>query len=504
MLLDPVLTWFWWAAAPRFSAPAAFLSSFATRESASRLVPQRGEPRRVMRRARRVVLSMLCMLCWLASSQVAIAQEQERLAAAKRACDGGDAKACLVEATAPRWSLPDYERLAFLFTRACDGGSGTGCCWLGGLYDKGYGVKEDQPRARALQKKAVRLGYRCDATPVPYAGIGHGVGCCEDDDEPSSRRRRQEPWIHGDVVPEQLSVQGDLDSELVRRIVRRHLYEVRSCYEHELLKTAQLGGHFELVLDISNTGKVKAAMVRQSTLKNPQLEQCIAAAGLRWDFLKPKDGKPVVVSYPFTLKSTVSVQESAEQKSEEQNSEKPTGNPMDREWYLDVGWGLIVQHHCNDHLSDDEIVKRAVKQLSLDDRGFGVVTMRAHDCNESESGGPAADDKPRPIQTDVVPGAPQVTDGLDAEQVRSVGRLHTDELQVCFERQSHSKIAVDLEFTVERDGHVTAPRVRHSSSPAPRMQECLVKNVSGWEFPAPRGGANVYVIFPFRFATAKP
>ena len=95
---------------------------------------------------------------------------------------------------------------------------------------------------------------------------------------------------------------GSLSSDIIRRVVRRHMNEVRYCYEKELLSHPDLFGRVMVQFTISGTGQVVGSGVQASTLKSSAVEQCIAQAVKRWEFPAPQAGI-VVVSYPFMLKS---------------------------------------------------------------------------------------------------------------------------------------------------------------------------------------------------------
>jgi TonB family protein len=105
-----------------------------------------------------------------------------------------------------------------------------------------------------------------------------------------------------EVVPGTAEVRGSLDKELIRRIIRRHINEVKFCYERELTRNAELQGRVMVQFTIGGNGAVMASIVQSSTLGNPGVEQCIAGAVRRWEFPKPQGGI-VVVTYPFVLKS---------------------------------------------------------------------------------------------------------------------------------------------------------------------------------------------------------
>ena len=89
--------------------------------------------------------------------------------------------------------------------------------------------------------------------------------------------------------------------EIIARIVRTHFDEVKSCYDQELWRQPTLAGRVVVQFTIAPSGQVSAASVLQSTLGNAYVESCIVAALRRWEFPKPLDHHPVIVSYPFIL-----------------------------------------------------------------------------------------------------------------------------------------------------------------------------------------------------------
>lgn len=96
-------------------------------------------------------------------------------------------------------------------------------------------------------------------------------------------------------------VRGSLSKEVIRRIIRRHINEIRFCYEQELNQRPDLQGRVAVKFIISPTGAVQMAAIAKSTMGNPRVEQCIAKAVRRWTFPSPEGGGIVVVTYPFVL-----------------------------------------------------------------------------------------------------------------------------------------------------------------------------------------------------------
>jgi len=97
-----------------------------------------------------------------------------------------------------------------------------------------------------------------------------------------------------------VEVRGDLDKELIRRVIQRHVNEIRFCYEKELATKPTLEGRLVVQFTIGASGEVLASIVRDSTLNDAAVEQCVAHAVKRWVFPKPAGGI-VIVSYPFVL-----------------------------------------------------------------------------------------------------------------------------------------------------------------------------------------------------------
>lgn len=96
-------------------------------------------------------------------------------------------------------------------------------------------------------------------------------------------------------------VQGALDRDIIRRIVRARINEVRSCYNAGLTKDPNLQGRVSVNFVITGTGKVGSSVVQESTLKDSSVANCVAKAVKRWQFPKPRGGGNVIVTYPFNL-----------------------------------------------------------------------------------------------------------------------------------------------------------------------------------------------------------
>jgi hypothetical protein len=152
-------------------------------------------------------------------------------------------------------------------------------------------------------------GIDTSGTGGPLAGNGPGnmIGTC--DAECRGRelnayrtigqlrnRRATGPQIAVGVP----RTQGTLDKEIVRRIIRQHINEVKFCYEQQLPRHPDLAGRITVQFTIAAAGTVGASLVQASSLNNVAVESCITQAVRRWEFPQRAVGA-TIVSYPFVL-----------------------------------------------------------------------------------------------------------------------------------------------------------------------------------------------------------
>ena len=96
-------------------------------------------------------------------------------------------------------------------------------------------------------------------------------------------------------------VKGALDKDIIRRIVRAHINEIRYCYNQGLARDPAMKGRVAVKFTIIDTGKVSDSEVSSTSLDDEDVEKCIAKAVKRWKFPKPTGGGNVIVTYPFVL-----------------------------------------------------------------------------------------------------------------------------------------------------------------------------------------------------------
>lgn len=112
-------------------------------------------------------------------------------------------------------------------------------------------------------------------------------------------------WSRPRSVPQvrqaQAAVTGALDKDIVRRIVRAHVNEVRHCYHQGLKLRPELAGQVRVAFTIGSEGSVLTSMVLDSSLGDDEVGRCITRAVARWRFPRPTSGGAVNVVMPFVL-----------------------------------------------------------------------------------------------------------------------------------------------------------------------------------------------------------
>jgi TonB family protein len=104
-----------------------------------------------------------------------------------------------------------------------------------------------------------------------------------------------------EVEPGQATVRGPLEREIIRRIVRRHINEVKYCYEQQLVRKPDLGGRILVQFTIAPSGQVIASALENSTMGDARVEGCAIQAVRRWEFPGARAGGITSVVVPFVM-----------------------------------------------------------------------------------------------------------------------------------------------------------------------------------------------------------
>ena len=95
---------------------------------------------------------------------------------------------------------------------------------------------------------------------------------------------------------------GSLDKEIIRRVINSHRSRIKYCYERELSKYPKLQGKIKVFFQIEGNGMVSTSKVRETTMNNERVEECLAQRVKIMRFPAPKGGGIVQVNYPFFFK----------------------------------------------------------------------------------------------------------------------------------------------------------------------------------------------------------
>jgi len=95
------------------------------------------------------------------------------------------------------------------------------------------------------------------------------------------------------------AVNGALDINIVRRVVRQHINRFKFCYERQLLTNPALRGRISIQFTIGADGRVTSAAARENQLGEPAA-QCMLAGFRAMTFPTPETGT-VTVTFPMTF-----------------------------------------------------------------------------------------------------------------------------------------------------------------------------------------------------------
>ncbi len=96
---------------------------------------------------------------------------------------------------------------------------------------------------------------------------------------------------------------GQLDKEIIDKVIRQHLAQIRYCYQKELNKNPSLSGKVVIKFTIDADGTVSSASTNSSSMNSAVVESCICQRFLRFKFPEPEGGGIVIVTYPFVFSS---------------------------------------------------------------------------------------------------------------------------------------------------------------------------------------------------------
>jgi Ca-activated chloride channel homolog len=102
--------------------------------------------------------------------------------------------------------------------------------------------------------------------------------------------------VSGDPI-----ILGSLDRGLISEVIKRHMNQIRYCYQRELQQDPGLAGKVVMKFTVGADGAVSSAEVETSTLGSATVEGCILGRFQRMTFPVPAGSGVVVVRYPLVF-----------------------------------------------------------------------------------------------------------------------------------------------------------------------------------------------------------
>ncbi|MBT3221540.1 MAG: AgmX/PglI C-terminal domain-containing protein, partial [Proteobacteria bacterium] len=179
-----------------------------------------------------------------------------------------------------------------------DYGGGVEGGFVGGVVGGMIGAKGTQYGSGGLGNRGSGIGGGGTAeglgglgtrgTGSGASGYGRGAGVLGGSGSPSANT--------GNPV-----ILGSLDRSQITKVVKRHMNQIRYCYQQELTSNPSLAGRIDIKFVIDKDGNVSQASAKKNTMGNQATEQCIAGRFMRMKFPKPSGSGIVIVRYPFVF-----------------------------------------------------------------------------------------------------------------------------------------------------------------------------------------------------------
>ncbi|MCB0420895.1 MAG: AgmX/PglI C-terminal domain-containing protein [Bdellovibrionales bacterium] len=97
----------------------------------------------------------------------------------------------------------------------------------------------------------------------------------------------------------------------------------------------------------------------------------------------------------------------------------------------------------------------------------------------------------------------EIMGGLEKDVIAKVIAQNLGQITYCYERQLsanpelYGKVLV--KFTIGATGSVTTQKIGLTTLKSAMVEGCILRRVTGWKFPKPKGGTSVLVTYPFLF-----
>ncbi len=167
-----------------------------------------------------------------------------------------------------------------------------------------------------------------------------------------------------------------------------------------------------------------------------------------------------------------------------------------------IGMPLETIAASDEHISPPELARQEGPRLTLGAAGGPFAMMDLGEALEEDSGFGNVTDTVVYEAPDGFIGTRDGRGELDRSAIALGIRSKMDTYRGCYQRQlqrtPNLQGTVTVEFVVDDVGVVDRARVASSSLGNAKVEQCIVQNLEGSQFPVPRGGT-VVVTYPFNF-----
>jgi hypothetical protein len=142
----------------------------------------------------------------------------------------------------------------------------------------------------------------CASTPSPKQARSEAASEADarDHAKAKAKRKKRNQKRRSDSGPPDLG--HGLSKEEVRSVLRKMDAGVSGCYALEFAGKKHGGGRIVVAIRIARTGKIKRAVVSESTFANASFEGCVADMAGRLEFPVAKGETEVVKAYSLEKK----------------------------------------------------------------------------------------------------------------------------------------------------------------------------------------------------------
>lgn len=113
-----------------------------------------------------------------------------------------------------------------------------------------------------------------------------------------STGRKREARVVGKLKEETPEIDGSMDADALRRVIRRKQSGIKACYNNALKRNPKLAGKLILRFEIDESGRVQNSSFG-GTLNSKEVESCVRRRMRSWRF--PRTGEINFVEIPFVL-----------------------------------------------------------------------------------------------------------------------------------------------------------------------------------------------------------